>query len=448
MTDFPRPTHKPQAFILTGSFPVVCRNPLYLAELSRRGLVILVITSAAYRERATAAIADPANPASAITDMAFVVGDVTVEGAFVAGSIAATTAWREKYTIVGVYAVGDVLAEPTGLLGDGLGLLTPGLRASRACRSKYLQRWYVPELSPPSIVVPASERDTVDLDAIPFPAVVKPASRHSSSGVATVHDAAALRSHLAAYPAHEIVLVEQKVIGPEFSVESLVQHGKVIFASTTRKDTTDSHAHTFVELVHGVPSDRVEVEQVLLDANRRLLEGLAFENGIAHSEWRIDAAGRAVLMEIAARTPGDGLLALYLLATGAAMEPEILRIALGEPAAYPQPRRFARQVYLEHEPGILDDVEVRWPGVTPEWVGEGGVWPEIKPGAADDEPTLRTVLVLKDRGSELVPLSNSDDRAVTFLIDAATPEALDALDQRVRAAISITTRQRAIVDAG
>jgi biotin carboxylase len=448
MTDFPRPTDKPQAFILTGSFPVVCRNPLYLAELSRRGLAILVITSAAYRERATAAIADPANPASAITDIAFVVGDVTVEGAFVAGSIAATTAWREKYTIVGVYAVGDVLAEPTGLLGDGLGLLTPGLRASRACRSKYLQRWYVPELSPASMVVPASERDTVDLDAIGFPVVVKPASRHSSSGVETVQDATALRRCLAAYPAHEIVLVERKVVGPEFSVESLVQHRKVIFASPTRKETTDSHAHTFVELVHGVPNERVEVQQVLLDANRRLLEGLAFENGIAHSEWRIDADGRAVLMEIAARTPGDGLLALYLLATGAALEPEILRIALGEPAAYPRPRRFARQVYLEHEPGVLDDVELRWPGVTPEWVGEGGVWPEIKPGAADDEPTLRAVLVLKDRGSELVPLSNSDDRAVTFLIDAATPEQLDALDQRVRDAISIITRQRATVDAG
>jgi hypothetical protein len=45
---------KPAAFILTGSFPVISRDPLYVTELRRRGLTILVITSSAYRERATA----------------------------------------------------------------------------------------------------------------------------------------------------------------------------------------------------------------------------------------------------------------------------------------------------------------------------------------------------------------------------------------------------------
>lgn len=442
MTEFVEPENKPKAFILTGSFPVVCRNPLYLNELTRRGLKILVITSAAYRERAMSAIADTSNPASAIADIAFVTGDVSVEGAFIAGSIAQTTAWRARYTIIGAYAVGDVLAEPTGLLCDGLGVPSPGLRASRACRSKYLQRWYLPELSPASLVIPASERSFVNLDTVTFPAVVKPASRHSSSGVQTVHDLAELRRQLATYPDHEIVLVEQKIVGPEFSVESLVQHGQIIFASATRKETTDSHACTFVELSHSVPNERVDVAQPLLDANRQLLERLAFENGITHSEWRIGADGRPVLMEVAARTPGDGLLALYLLATGDPLEPEILRIALGEPASYPAPRRFARQVYLEHEPGVLDDVTVSWPGVEPEWVGEGGIWPEIKPGSANDEPTLRAVLVLKERGSELATLCNSDDRSVTFLIDASTPDELDVLEHRVRAAISISTQRQ------
>src|SRR5688500_6075322 len=127
-----------RAFVLTRSFPVVCRNPLYLVELSRRGLKILVITSASYRERALAAMADPANPASAITDVAFVNGDVSVEGSYTPGAIAAAAAWRARYEIVGIYAVGEILAEQTGLIGDGLGLPTPGLRASRACRSKYL----------------------------------------------------------------------------------------------------------------------------------------------------------------------------------------------------------------------------------------------------------------------------------------------------------------------
>jgi biotin carboxylase len=443
MTEPMAPARRPEAFILTGAFQVIRRNPLYLTELVRRGLKVLVITAASYRESAVAAMADPCNPASLIAEIGFVTGDYSVQGAFLAGAVAHASAWRARYEIVGVYAVGDYLAEATGLLADGLGVRSPGLRASRACRSKFLQRWYVPELSPASLVVPAGERAAADLDAVPYPAVVKPASRSSSSGVATVHDAAEARTHLDTYAGHEVALVEERVAGREYSVESLVQDGLIVFASATDKDTTESHARTFVELAHSVPTAREDLRDALLRANRLLLERLGFENGIAHSEWRVGEDGRPVLMEIAARTPGDGLLVLYHLATGAPLEPEILRIALGEPASYPPPRRCTRQVYLEHVPGVLEDVEVRWPGVEPAWISASGVWPEIPPGEAGEGPTLRAVLVLQPRGGMLVPLRDSDDRSVTFFIDAPTPGELDALERCVRDAITVTVREPA-----
>ncbi len=447
---------KPRAFILTGSFPVISRDPLYIAELTRRGLRVLVITSAAYRERALAQIGVSGGPMSAITDIAFVVGDFSFEGAFVAGAIAAMTAWRQAYEIAGVYAVGDMLAEPTGLLCDGLGKPGPGVLASRACRSKYLQRWYVPDLSPRSLVIPAAQRAQARagsgghftpnaglreaIEAIGFPAVVKPASRASSWGVLTVRDFDELRDELDGYPDHEIVLVEERVEGQEYSVESLIQHGSIVFASPTRKHTTQSHERTFIELSHSVPEHEPGVTKLLLQANAALLERLRFADGISHSEWRVTRDGRAVLMEIAGRTPGDGLMALYHLAVGEPMELQVLNIALGVPASYGAPRRYTRQVYLEHEPGVLEDVTVAWPKAEVQWIGEGGVWPEIKAGSPDDEPTLRAVLVLKDRGSKLVSLESSDDRAVTFLIDASSPALLDELEQRVRAAITISTR--------
>ena len=416
---------------------MICRAPLYLRELSRRGLRILVVTPASWREQALTQMRDPAHPASVIEEVAFPDGDVNTENSFTAGVISGVRAWRDRYDIAGVYAVGETLVEPTGLLADALGLPSPGLRATRACRSKYLQRWYLPEFSPASAVVPPAARATFAADGVSFPAVVKPTGRHSSSGVETVRDPAELRAQLDAYLPHETVLVEEKVIGQEFSVESLVQDGRVVFASVTRKETTESGARTFVELSHSVPNDLEGVDETILDANRRMLEGLAFADGIAHAEWRVDGAGRPYLMEVAARTPGDGLSILYSLATGAPMEPQIVRIALGEPAAYPAPRRYARQVYLEHEPGRLGDVTVDWPGIAPAWVGEGGLWPEIEPGAPDDPPTLRAVLVLKERGAELGPLHSSDDRAVTFLIDAPTPAELDELEMRVRHAVRI-----------
>jgi hypothetical protein len=430
---------KPQAFILTGAFWVVCRNPLYLTELADRGIKILVITAAIWREQALACMDEEGHPAASIDDIAFVDGELNIEGSFTAGTICAARRWLDDYTIVGVHSVGETLVEPTGLLADALGLPSPGLRATRACRSKYLQRWYMPDLSPWSVVVPAAERDAFDWSVVRYPCVVKPASRHSSSGVVTVNDAAELSEQVRTYPPHEIILVEQKIIGQEYSVESLVQNGKPVFASATRKETTDSYANTFVELAHAVPCEQPDATATLLAANQQMLDLLGFENGIAHSEWRIDESGRAYLMEVAARTPGDGLMALYQLATGSTVEPEIIRVALGEPASYPEPRRYTRQVYPEHTPGLLTDVTVDWPGAEISWVGEKGLWPDLEAGAADAPPTLRAVLVLKDRDTRLGELGSSDDRAVAFFIDARTPDELDALEKQVRAAITIHT---------
>ena len=435
---------KPAAFILTGSFLAISRGggTAYFEELSRRGLRILVISGADWREQAPRCMADASHPASAIDDIAFVDGSTDKEGSFVAGVIASARAWRDKYDITGVYAVGETLVEPTGLLADALGVPAPGLRATRACRSKYLQRWYLPEFSPGCLVVPPGGRDAIAAGSVTYPAIVKPASRHSSSGVASVRDDAELRERLRSYAGHETALVEDRVTGAEFSVESLVQEGKVIFASVTEKATTESRGGAFVELAHTAPCGRGEVERVLLDANDRMLRMLAFEDGVAHAEWRIDMSGRPVLMEVASRTPGDGIPLLYLLATGVPLEPEIMRIALGEQASYPSPRRYARQVYLEHDSGVLEDVTVDWPGITPAWTGETDVWPAIEPGEAGDPPALRAVLVLKDRGSRLGPLQSSEDRAVTFLIDAPSVAELDEIEARVRQAVTVRITAR------
>ena len=102
---------------------------------------------------------DPAHPASAIDEVAFVDGSVASEGSFLPGVIEHAERWRKQYDVVGIYAVGETLVEPTGLVADYFGLPFPGLRASRACRNKYLQRWYLPDLSPVSVLIPPGARD-------------------------------------------------------------------------------------------------------------------------------------------------------------------------------------------------------------------------------------------------------------------------------------------------
>ena len=353
---------KPRAFILTGALSIICRDPIYIEDLRGRDLKVLVITPADFHRYAETHCDDPAHPASAIDEVAFVDGSVESEGSFLPGVIEHAGRWREQYDVVGIYAVGETLVEPTGLVADYFDLPFPGLRASRACRSKYLQRWYLPDLSPASVLIPPGARGSVDDGQIRFPAVVKPATRHSSQGVQTVHDRDELAAQLHDYPAQETILVEQKITGQEYSVENLIQDGKSLFASVTRKETTDVESLYFVEMAHTVPAPRDEATDAVQRANDAMLDRLGVENGITHAEWRLDERGEARLMEVAARTPGDGIMVLYRLATGRRMEPEILRIALGEAADYPAARRYARQVYVGHRPGILDDVLIDWPG--------------------------------------------------------------------------------------
>jgi ATP-grasp domain len=436
-------TERPRAFILTGALPVVCRDSIYIDDLRKRDLKVLVMTPADFQGYAAAHRDDPAHPASAIEEVAFVDGSVASEGSFLPGVIEHAGRWRELYDVVGIYAVGETLVEPTGLVADHFDLPFPGLRAARACRSKYLQRWYMPDLSPASVLIPPGARECVDYGSVRFPAVVKPATRHSSQGVCTVRDRAELEAQLHDYPAQETILVEQKITGQEYSIESLIQDGKSLFASVTRKETTDhgsqQDSQYFVEMAHTVPAPRDDAWDAVQRANDAMLDRLGFENGITHAEWRLDEQGEAHLIEVAARTPGDGIMVLYQLATGRPMEPEILRIALGEPADYPAARRYARQVYVGHQPGTLVDVKVDWPGVEAQWVNDGNPYPDIPALPADATAALRAVLVYEARGAELGPIRSSDDRAVSFFIDAPTIAELDEIEERARRAVTIHT---------
>ena len=350
------------AFLFLGGFKVLCRNRLYLAEAHRRGLAPLLITSADWRDRTVAAMADPDHPAAELAAAAFVAGEVEVEGSFTAGK-SARPGSRPG------------LGHPRGVRGgrdDGRAdrrarrrarPAPPGLRATRACRSKYLQRLLCPDWSPPVLLLPPGDRSTRHGTHPGFPAVLKPASRRSSSGVRRVGSQRELDEVLPDYPAAETLLLEQYVAGPEFSVESLLQNGTVIFDSVTRKVTNEETTERFVELGHSVPAAPGPLVDALLATSRAVLDRLAFAEGVAHAEFRVRPDGGVVLMEIAARTPGDGILPLYHLATGQPMEPQIMRIALGEPAAYPVPTRVARQVYVDHRPGV--STRSGWPG--PAW---------------------------------------------------------------------------------
>ncbi|ACY18624.1 ATP-grasp domain-containing protein [Haliangium ochraceum] len=354
-------------------------------------------------------------------------------------ALAAIDEWRERFDIRGVYTIREDFVELSQVVADYLELPSPGWRASTVCRDKSLQRHYLSTWSPAFHV--RSPGDIESFDALAFPYVVKPARRSGSSGVVVVRDHDGLRRALPDYADDEILLQEKYIDGAEFSVESLVQGGAILFSCVAEKRTNHSHegGDYFVEMAHTVPAQNLsdDMRARLLEINKDILTRLDFRDGIAHAEFKFDREANPFLMEIAARNPGDGLLQLYQLAFGAPIERALMQIVLGEPASYGELlKRVARQVYLDSPAGRLQSVEYAGDGPAPYFFRDTFSKPELPATQPEDPPSLREFMIEKSRGEQLSEVKQSSDRLGCFFIDAPSGALLDELEASIREAIT------------
>ena len=420
------------AFLLYGSNKVLTRYPELYRTLKDRGLTPLVVTESGERDgRLPRLVEDPSHLLSAIGDVGYHERDD------LDGILNTVAHWGEQYSIVGGFSIGEYFVEPSIVVNDYLGLASPGLRAGRVCRNKHLQRLYLADFAPRSwMIAPAGRTDRSVLPELEA-GVVKPVGRNSSSGVYRFTDQEDLEQQLATYPDDEVLLVEEFVDGNEVSVEALVQHGEVIFSGITQKYVGDS----FVEVGHEFPAELPEAHvRALVEANERVLARLDFRDGISHAEFKVTPGGEVRLMEIAARFPGDGIVGLYNLATGKPLTTAIVDIALGHSAAHPAPSRYAKQVFVVPEPGILSDVVTQDELTTDvSWYDQAWMWPELIETSADAPAALRVIMCDKSVGDPIGGLESSADRVLTFIVDAPTRGELHELATTVEAAIDVRT---------
>ncbi|EDY52786.1 DabC [Streptomyces clavuligerus] len=409
-----------------------------MEAIAARGLRSLVVTGPPQwplEEVAVSYVGRPGHPFEAVERLEFLAaGDL-------AGILRQVVAWAAEYDIRGVFASSETFVEPGWQTADLLGLPGVGPRAARVCRNKHLQRLYLAEWSPVSVLSSGSRETVLTALADRYPLISKPLDLYCSIGVRVIRDQEALAAHLDEVAPESPVLLEQRVSGREFSVETIVADGVPVFSGVTQKSTNEEEGDFFVEMGHTLPACNLTEDEAgrLKEAQAAVLARLGFGTGMAHGEYRVLADGRIALMEIAARPPGDGILHLYELATGASIEASVVDAALGLPVRHPEPRRWARQIYFDHAPGKLDGVAVDGhAGVDPFWVVDHGLWPAVEPAGPEAPPGLRKVLVLKARGAGLGPLSDSFGRAVTALFDAPDPRRLEQYDATVREAVRIT----------
>ena len=173
----------------------------------------------------------------------------------------------------------------------------------------------------------------MDCMQLHLPLIVKPTDRSGSLGVQKVTRWEDLPS--AIRQAEELSLageamVEEYIEGREISVEMISQHGTHYALQITDKETTG--APHFVELAHRQPSSLpAEMQERIFALTRRALDALGITDSASHSEYRITAEGRIVVMEIGGRMGGDFIGSdLVQLSTGYDFLRGVIEVALGE----------------------------------------------------------------------------------------------------------------------
>lgn len=215
------------------------------------------------------------------------------------------------------------------LLAAALGLPGAGAGAALIFRDKALLRARADGLGlhgPRWAEVTSAAEAQRFAAAEPGGAVLKPADRAGSIGVRFLDDPAAVTGALweeVTDPAAPLFpdrrtarryLAEQRLHGPEFSVEMLVRDGVPLFSNVTAKELwPGSHP---VERGHRVPAAVPDaVRAALVDAMAILASGSGVGTAFLHGEWIVDEGGPA-LVECAARTPGDRIVELIEMAYG------------------------------------------------------------------------------------------------------------------------------------
>ncbi|MEU9268505.1 ATP-grasp domain-containing protein [Streptomyces sp. NPDC048251] len=264
------------------------------------------------------------------------------------------------------------------------------------------------------------------------PVVVKPANRQASVGVqlldsvdaATAAQAWHRTSSAAEYeqvPDRQLAwrfLAEERLRGPEYSVEALVRQGEIIFENVTAK--TVAPGPYPVELGHLLPAPLDQDTQAAFEtAMRALVAAIGFRTGILHAEWILTESG-PTLVECAGRCPGDYLIDLIDLAYETRIRLTLIDLLAGRTVTLPRSARQTSAIrFLAAEPGTVTEV--------------AGV------DTAQGLPGVHVAEVDVEAGQEVRPWASSWDRAGHVI--ATGPDA-DTTRQRVLdadAAIRIAT---------
>jgi biotin carboxylase len=320
-----------------------------------------------------------------------------------------------------------------------LGLPHNPIEAVMAATDKAAQRnrWAAAGVTQPAFrILPAGtseEQLAAAAAAAGFPCVVKAVSLSGSQGVLRADDEAAaitaaarIRSLLAAAgrPAHEPLIAEEYVPGPEVSIDGLLHDGSLTVTAVFDKPDTPE-GPTFEETLLVTPSRLpAQVLAAVVATAERAARALGLRYGPIHAELRIDARQRRqapTMLELAARSIG-GLCARALRFTGGvSLEEMVLAAALGHRPARPHIGRPAGVLMLPaDQAGLLQAVGGR--------------------AAAAAVPGITGITITVPVGQHVRPLPEGDRYLGFIFAEGDTPEDAAAALRTARDRLHMTIR--------
>lgn len=167
------------------------------------------------------------------------------------------------------------------------------------------------------------------------PVVLKPRRDSGGRGIVLATDAAAV----ARCGTHNR-LAERHIDAPEFSIESFVQNGRILFSNVT-----EYFRKKHVNIVPGNLAPAVHHHA--LELNRKVISALGIEWGVTHVEL-YQAAQGLLFGEIALRPPGGYIMELLQLAYGFDAWRALVEIELGRDVRLPQAARAHAGAVILH----------------------------------------------------------------------------------------------------
>ena len=261
----------------------------------------------------------------------------------------------------GICSIGSDLAVPTvNYVADKLGLIGNDLICSILSTDKYeMRKTFVKNNLPTPKFCLWEEGNTIKINDMKFPLIVKPTDRSGSRGVTKVTDIDEVEK--AIKYAQEVsfnkkIIVEEYVDGEEYSVEYISFKGKHYFLAATKKFTTG--APYFVELAHCQPA---KIEGNILRNIKKTLEAafdaLHISNGASHSEVMICPDGNIKIIEIGSRMGGDCIGSdLVPISTGYDYVGMVIDVACGRPLSvdHKESKKIAFIKFILSEKDIQD----------------------------------------------------------------------------------------------